>query len=144
MRISDWSSDVCSSDLEKGQELAAEAAPTAAVVAGSASGSWFGPAPGCRAQSGHSIPRVATPGGNRTAIVPPRRRHPLATIALLPRTVRMSSPNHPRAKSILDRDQRVAYIPSGSKPRTDWRHGTTHETSGSSPTYPHAPDHGTD
>src|SRR3546814_5233397 len=45
-------------------------------------------------RSGHSIPRVATPGGGRAVIVPPRRRHPRAPIALLPRTVRMSSSSH--------------------------------------------------
>src|SRR3546814_4498681 len=101
-----------------------------AAVAGSASGSWFGPAPGCRAQSGHSIPRVATPGGDRTVIVPPRRRHPRASIALLPRTVRMSSSSHASNPSITGRDQLGGYGPSGANGRAAGRIGTEHETFG--------------
>src|SRR3546814_10798280 len=101
-----------------------------AAVAGSASGSWFGPAPGCRAQSGHSIPRVATPGGDRTGIVPPRRRHPRASIALLPRTVRMSSSSHASDTSITGPDPLVGYVASGEKPRADRRLGTEQEQFG--------------
>src|SRR3546814_19886606 len=89
-------------------------------------GNCFGRAPGCRAQSGHSIPRVATPGGDRTVIVPPRRRHPRASIALLPRTVRMSRSSHASDTSITGRDQLVGYVPSGEKPRAAWRIGTEH------------------
>src|SRR3546814_3210231 len=42
----------------------------------------------------------------------------------------MSSPSHASDMSITDRDQLVAYIASGEKPRTDWRIGTEHEKFG--------------
>src|SRR3546814_5055003 len=81
-------------------------------------------------RSGHSIPRVATPGGGRAVIVPPRRRHPRAPIALLPRTVRMSSSSHASDTSITGRDKLVGYVASAETHRADWRIGTEHEKFG--------------
>ena len=42
----------------------------------------------------------------------------------------MSSPSHASDTQITARDQLVAYIASGEKPRADWRIGTEHEKFG--------------
>lgn len=42
----------------------------------------------------------------------------------------MSSPSHVDAIPVTSRDQLVAYIASGEKPKTDWRIGTEHEKFG--------------
>src|SRR3546814_3017678 len=70
MHISDWSSDVCSSDLTKRRALPHRDAPPPRPAAGSAA------RPGCppAAAHGRAAARSAAPSARRSSIPPPAWR----------------------------------------------------------------------